>query len=104
MRPVKISLSPKTTPPLRNANPLPCNNVSLSLQEPGALPVRRPRRRQLHNAAVGPPRGGGGGALRVQLRRGHAAVPGRRGGARAARRRHALLRLLGTDLSGAFEL
>ena len=35
----------------------------------------------------------------MQLRRGDAAVPGRRRGARAAAPRHALLRLLGTDFT-----
>ena len=53
---------------------------------------RRPRRLQLDDGRVGPAADGAGG---VQLRRGDAAVPGRRRGARAATPRHAILRLLG---------
>ena len=55
---------------------------------------RRSRRLQLDDGRVGPAADGAGG---VQLRRGDAAVPGRRRGAGAAGRRHALLRLLGMD-------
>ena len=75
-----------------------CNVCKLILssvrsQESGAVQRRRPRRLQLDDGRVGPAADGAGG---VQLRRGDAAVPGRRRGAGTAGRRHALLRLLGT--------
>ena len=63
-------------------------------QESGTVHRRRPRRRQLLDARVGPGPDGAGG---VQLRRGDAAVPGGGRGARAADGGHALFRLLGMD-------
>ena len=55
---------------------------------------RRPRRRKLLDARVGPGPDGAGG---VQLRRGDAAVPSGGRGAGAADRGHALFRLLGMN-------
>ena len=52
----------------------------------------RARRLQLHDALCGP---AWDGALGLQLRRWDAAVPGGCGGARAAGRRHAVIRLPG---------
>ena len=61
----------------------------------------RARRVQLHDAPCGPARDG---ALGVRLRRGDAAVPGGRGGAGAAGRRHAVVRLPGMMMRSILSL